>query len=193
MDNNQNNNKKTNKQGWMVVLLTTIITGFLVFGLMDLVGNTTEKEISYNEFLQMVDEGKVEEVRIGSNQLVITPKQEETNQNFLFPGTKVTYYTGLVEDEDLADQLYKAGVKFGSEIPDTASALFWNFMLTVVVPFILIFVFMSALMKKMSKGGGMMGIGKSNAKVYVEKQTGVTFKDVAGQDEEVQSKRRKHH
>ena len=191
MENNQNKNKnpKTDKRGWIFVLIVTLITGYLIFNMYNMVGSATKKEISYSEFLEMVDAGKVEEVKIGSDKLTILPKTQASDNAWeqLFPTAKVTYYTGVVEDENLTERLYDAKVKFGSKIPDTASAVFWNIMLTVVLPFLLIFVFMSYMMKKMSKGGGIMGIGKSNAKMYVEKETGVTFKDVAGQDEAKES------
>ena len=191
MDLNQNNqnkdnkNNKKNKQGMLFVLLTTLITTFLVLGLLDFAGKATTKEISYNEFLTMVEEGEVAEVIIGDDQLTIKPKTE--SENILLPGIEMTYYTGVVDDEKLTERLDEADVKFWSEIPDTASAVFWNIMISVVLPFGLIFFCMSYLMKKMSKGGGMMGIGKSNAKMYVQKETGVTFKDVAGQDEAKES------
>lgn len=191
MDNNQNQNKnrKNDKRGWLLVLITTLITGYLLFSLFSMAGKATTQEISYDEFLTMVDEGRVEEVIIASDQLTIIPKSGATGNEWqqLFPGVKITYYTGVVKDETLTERLYEEGVKFGSEIPDTASALFWNIILTVVLPFVLIFLFMNYMMKKMSKGGGIMGIGKSNAKMYVEKETGVTFKDVAGQDEAKES------
>ncbi len=192
MENNQNNNKnpKTDKKGWIFVLIVTLITGYLIFNMYNIANSATKKEISYSEFLAMVDAGKVEEVKIGSDKLTIIPKTQESEnewEQFFFPSTKITYYTGVVEDETLTERLYEAKVKFGSKIPDTASAVFWNIMLTVVLPFLLIFVFMSYMMKKLSKGGGIMGIGKSNAKMYVEKETGVTFKDVAGQDEAKES------
>jgi len=191
MDNNQNQNKnrKNDKRGWLLVLITTLITGYLLFSLFNMAGKATTQEISYDEFLTMVDEGRVEEVVIGSDQITIIPKSDSNGnewQQFL-PGVQITYYTGVVRDDTLTERLYEEGVKFGSKIPDTASALFWNIMLTVVLPFVLIFVFMNYMMKKMSKGGGIMGIGKSNAKMYVEKETGVTFKDVAGQDEAKES------
>ncbi len=190
MENNQNkkNHNKSNKQGWILVMITTLITGFLVLGLMDFAGSATTKEIKYSEFLELVDNGKVAEVVIEEDRLVITPKTEENNLlSQLIPGTQITYYTGIVEDDTLAERLDKNGVAFSAEIPNTGSVVFWNFILTVVAPFVLIFFCMSYLMKKMSKGGGMMGIGKSNAKVYVEKETGVTFQDVAGQDEAKES------
>ncbi|MBQ8802289.1 MAG: ATP-dependent zinc metalloprotease FtsH [Tyzzerella sp.] len=184
-NNNNNNNRKHNRQGWMLVILTTLITTFLVFSLMDFAGGATTKEISYDEFRDMVAAGEVEEVIIGSDKLTIKPRSQE--QESLFPNVQITYYTGVVPDEGLTERLDKAGVRYYSEIPDTVSAIFWNFMLTVILPFGLIFIFMSFMMRKMSKGGGLMGIGKSNAKMYVEKQTGVTFKDVAGQDEAKES------
>ena len=191
MDNNQNQNKnqKSPKKRWPVILITVVIIGYLVFGVSNLVGNSTSKEISYDEFLTMLDEGKIEEVVIGSDKINITPVEEEPEEEWkkLFQNKKMTYYTGAVDDEALTERLHAAGVKFGSEIPDTASAVFWNIILTVVLPFVLIFVFMSFMMKKMSKGGGIMGIGKSHAKMYVEKETGVTFQDVAGQDEAKES------
>ena len=186
---NNNKNQKNDKRGWILVLATTLIVGMLMFSLYDLAGSSTTKEISYDQFLTMVEEGKVEQVVIGSDKLTITPKTEETEHKFgqLFQNNKVTYYTGVVDDPQLSERLYDAGVKYGSDIPDTGTALFWNIMLTVVLPFALIFVFFSFMMKKMSKGGGFMGVGKSNAKMYVEKETGVTFKDVAGQDEAKES------
>ena len=192
MENNQNGNKnqKNDKRGWIFVIIVTLITGFLVLTLFDFAGSATSKEISYDEFLKMVDEGKVEEVVISSNQITIIPKSELSQNELgqLLQNFKMTYYTGIVENGDtLSARLEEAHVKYQREIPDTTSALFWNFVLTVILPFVLIFVFMSFLLRKMSKGGGIMGIGKSNAKMYVEKQTGVTFKDVAGQDEAKES------
>lgn len=183
--NNKNNDKKK-KQSWGLVVLTTLLTAMIVFGILEFSSSATTQEISYSEFLAMVDTGKVEEVLIGTDQITITPKSEDSKGLFANFGRK-TYYTGIVEDENLTARLYEANVKFGSEIPDTFSAIFLNIMLTVILPFGLIFMAMNYMMKKMSKGGGIMGVGKSNAKMYVEKETGVTFKDVAGQDEAKES------
>ena len=189
MDNNQENKKgndnRGKKQGWILVMVTTLLTSFIVLGMLQFSQDATTKEISYSEFLQMVEEGKVEEVVFESEKYTIIPKKDE-EKNSLIENIGITYYTGIVEDETLTQRLNEAKVKYGAEVPDTASALFWNFILSVVLPFGLIFIFMSFLMRKMTKGG-MMGIGKSNAKMYVEKQTGVTFKDVAGQDEAKES------
>lgn len=189
MDNNQNNNKnpKNNKQNWSIIIITTLVTVFLVLGLYSFMQKTTSKEISYSEFLKMLDDKKIEEVVFDTNQLIITPKTERKNG---LPQVKVTYYTGYtgsMEDSKLVDRLEKADVRFGEKIPDSTSAVLLNIFVTLILPFVLIFVVLNYLMKKMAKGGGMMGVGKSNAKMYVEKQTGVTFKDVAGQDEAKES------
>ena len=189
MDNNQNNNKnpKNNKQNWSIIIITTLVTVFLVLGLYSFMQKTTSKEISYSEFLKMLDDKKIEEVVFDTNQLIITPKTEKKNG---LPQVKVTYYTGYtgsMEDSKLVDRLEKVDVRFGEKIPDSTSAVILNIFVTLILPFVLIFVVLNYLMKKMAKGGGMMGVGKSNAKMYVEKQTGVTFKDVAGQDEAKES------
>lgn len=193
MENNQNQNKNQNqkhdKRGWILVIVTTLITGLLFFGVLNMADSARTKEISYSEFITMVEEDRVEKVEIGSDRLTITPKSQMTQNEWakLFQDFQITYYTGLGEGELLEQRLDAAGVEYFYTIPNTGMALFWNIMLTIVFPFGLIFLFYSFMMKKMSKGGGIMGIGKSNAKMYVEKQTGVTFKDVAGQDEAKES------
>ena len=191
MENNQNNKpQKNDRRGMLVIIVVSLITALLVMGLFNIAGKSSTEEIPYNEFLKMLQEGKIEEVAIGGSQLTIKPKSELPDEQWaqLFKNFEMTYYTGIVEDETtLSERLEAAGVTYYSEIPDTASALFWNFVLTVILPFGAIFLFMSFMMKKMSKGGGIMGIGKSNAKMYVEQSTGVTFKDVAGQDEAKES------
>ena len=98
MDNNQNNNKnkKNDRRGWLLVLITTIITGVLVFSLFDAAGKATKKEISYDEFLEMVDDGKVEEVVLGNTQLTIIPKTEGIQSDW-GQLLKITYYTGVVD------------------------------------------------------------------------------------------------
>ena len=128
----------------------------------------------------MVDDGKVKKVEIQSDKIMIVTKKDKDS------GISQEYYTGVVNDDELTKRLEKAGVEFNQEIPDTTSAVAMNVILTFLP--IAFFVGMIVWMtKRMSKGGGMMGIGKSNSKMYVEKQTGVTFKDVAGQDEAKES------
>lgn len=215
MDNNQNNkqNPKKNRQGWGVILTTTLLAFFLVMGLSSLMKGQGPEEISYDKFLQMVDDHKVEKVVIEPTKIYITltdkareeqlkkaGKEEELTANQILSQMEESmgedqkeedrapdYFTGAVEDFRLPERLEKAGVKFGQEIPDTASAMIFEVLVTVILPILLMVFLFNFLMRKMSKGGGMMGIGKSNAKVYVEKETGVTFQDVAGQDEAKES------
>ena len=97
------------------------------------------------------------------------------------------YYTGVVNDDALSQRLEEHGVTFGAEVPDTVGSLFFEIFVTVILPIVLLVILFNFLMKKMTKGGGMMGIGKSNAKMYMEKETGVTFQDVAGEDEAKES------
>ena len=97
------------------------------------------------------------------------------------------YYTGYVDDDTLVTKLDRAGVEFKSEIPDTIGQLFFEMFITVILPLLLMVWLFTYMMKRMNKGGGMMGIGKSNAKMYMEKETGVTFRDVAGEDEAKES------
>ena len=180
MDNQNNKNNKNNKQGISFILLVTVITSILVVALFQFQGMTSAKEITYNKFLKMVDDGKIKKVEIQSDKIMIVTKKDKDS------GISQEYYTGVVNDDELTNRLEKAGVEFNQEIPDTTSAVAMNVILTFLP--IAFFVGMIVWMtKRMSKGGGMMGIGKSNAKMYVEKQTGVTFKDVAGQDEAKES------
>lgn len=178
---NQNNKNKNNKQGLSFIILVTLITTILVLALYQFQGMTGDKEVSYDEFLKMVDKGKVEKVVIQNDKIVITQKKAKGDNR---PAKQ--YYTGVVKDDTLSDKLYEAGVKYEQEIPDTTSAVVAQIIFTFL-PIALLVGMIVWMTRKMSKGGGMMGIGKSNAKMYVEKQTGVTFKDVAGQDEAKES------
>lgn len=182
MDNQNGNkdNNKNNKQGFSFVILITMLTALLVFAMYQFQGVDSDQEITYNKFLKMIDEKKVEKVEIKSDRILITAKKES--------GDKVNkeYYTGRMNDNQLLEKLEKAKIDFNQEVPDTTSAIVAQYAMNIIplVIFIALIVWMT---RKMSKGGGMMGIGKSNAKMYVEKQTGVTFKDVAGQDEAKES------
>ena len=198
-NNRNNNDPKKKKQGWGVVMMTTILTFFVIMGLYSMMQDKNPEKISYDKFITLVEEKKVEKVLIDPNKLYITLKDSEKKEKdptaeFFkeFSGEDEKekapdYYTGAVRDEKLVERLDAAGVKFEQEPPDTMSAMIFEIFITMVLPIILLFVLFNFFMKRMSKGGGMMGIGKSNAKVYVEKETGVTFQDVAGQDEAKES------
>lgn len=182
MDNQNGNkdNNKNNKQGFSFVILITMLTALLVFAMYQFQGVDSDQEITYNKFLKMIDEKKVEKVEIKSDRILITAKKES--------GDKVNkeYYTGRMNDDQLVEKLEKAKIDFNQEVPDTTSAIVAQYAMNII-PLVIFIALIVWTTRKMSKGGGMMGIGKSNAKMYVEKQTGVTFKDVAGQDEAKES------
>lgn len=148
----------------------------LVFNsvIMPMFFNPKMKEVSYNNFLQMVDEGKVSKVEITDKRLAAVDKNNE----------KEIYVTGRVEDPELANRLMKSKVEFTQVVPKEQSPLvtfFTNWVLPILIFFGLGQLFMYFMGKRM--GGNAMSFGKSNAKVYVEAQTGKSFADVAGQDE----------
>lgn len=199
MENNNNNNNrdpKNKKQGWMVIVITTIVTGLMVMALYTMMQSQGAKEITYNKFLDMIKEEKIEKVTISNSRIYITSKDAAKNDaaselSEMLGSEKVEaepdFYTGAVNNDELSKTLYDAGIEYEQEIPDTASSMMMEVFITLILPLLLVFVVFNLVMKRMSKGGGMMGIGKSNAKVYVEKETGVTFEDVAGQDEAKES------
>ena len=143
--------------------------------------SNVSSEISYSEFIQLLDKGQVESVVINSDDLKVTLK----NSGKLGNGTKTVIAT---EDEnELTKRLDEANVEFKREKPNMAGELLYA-ILSFVVPVVLMFALISLFFRRMNKGGGMMGgVGKSKAKAYVQKETGVTFKDVAGQDEAKES------
>ena len=245
MDNQNNKNKgpNNNRQGWGIILFTTLLITFIVMGLFSLMRGGTPEEISYDKFLKLVDNKKVESVTFTNSRINIvltdsarkeklkgtlkevkdeskksSSSKESTEKSGTSDSSKDSsssagengtydlisqlqeqmqdsgdteekdpdYYTGLVNDETLVEKLKKGGVQFKAEVPDTAGSLITELVITVV-PIILMVLLFAFFMKRMTKGGGMLGIGKSNAKMSMEKQTGVTFQNVAGQDEAKES------
>ncbi len=173
-----------NSQIIMAFILVSLVVLFVMSMVMNQVSEMSTEEVSYTEFLDMVTgEGKwegqsVESVEIGSYQIDITMKSDNG-----LPYGK-TYYCGIVDDNTLIPLLKKYDVEIRGVIPDNTSTMILG-VLSYLIPIALIWVLLGVAMRKM--GGGAMGVGKSNAKVYVERQTGVTFKDVAGQDEAKES------
>lgn len=171
------------RQSLLLLIVAALVTLVCMSYFMKILNSATNKEIPYNEFVDMVEEGQVESVEIGTDQITIKPKQPEQREGLLYQAPTVTYYTGKVEDDDtLTQRLLQHDVEVVGDIPDNSSFLL-SILLTYVLPIALCWILLSFLFRKMSGGGGPMGVGKSNAKVYVQKETGVTFKDVAGEDE----------
>ncbi len=175
-NDNDKKNDRRNIQNLMVIILSAIVAVFLVNTLFAKVQEGRREEVTYDEFLQMVDDHKVVSAEIKYE--TIEFKTEDSP-------TAVTYWTGKVDYDGLPERLEKGGVAFKEEIT-SKSSLVLSFMLSYGVPIILVVAMFWYLSKSM-RGGGMMGVGKSNAKIYMQKETGVTFKDVAGQEESKES------
>ena len=178
--NNGGNGGRDNHNGQLIMAF--VLVSLIVLFIMSMVSNRfsqmSTQEISYSQFLEKVEAGEVKSVEIGSYEIDITPVTKDKSPY------QPTYYCGRVADEDLIPLLKEKGVEIYGVIPDNTSTWIYS-ILSYLIPLVLIWVLLGFLMKRM--GGGAMGVGKSNAKVYVEKQTGVTFKDVAGQDEAKES------
>ena len=176
-----NNYKGPKNKQSLLVLLICIMVSLFGMNMLSRMTSNVSSEISYSEFIQLLDKGQVESVVINSDDLKVTLK----NSGKLGNGTKTVIAT---EDEnELTKRLDEANVEFKREKPNMAGELLYA-ILSFVVPVVLMFALISLFFRRMNKGGGMMGgVGKSKAKAYVQKETGVTFKDVAGQDEAKES------
>jgi len=181
MENKQPDKKgPQNKQTWIVFAVVTLLTFAAMSIFSNLYSNVSTKEITYDEFMSMLQDGEVESVEITSSQINIVPKSQVGSR------VTITYYTGLLDDEELISKLEKYGVSYTGEIPESGSAIL-EIILIYVLPLVLIWLMFGMISRRMSKSGGVMGVGKNNAKVYMDKETGVTFKDVAGQEEAKES------
>ena len=204
-----------NMMGIVSIILWALVITLMVNFLYTSMSTSKSTKISYSEFLQMVREDKVERVLLESNKYTIYPKGEkrpsastpqETSQPEVTPipglenleevagavrserGDGDTYYCAPIADDRLLDILDEHGVGYEAPYIEQLSPII-EFLLTWILPTVLMMVLLSFLFRNMSSkmGGGLGGVGKANAKVYVEKSTGVTFKDVAGQDEAKES------
>lgn len=200
--NNSGNGKDPKKQNILILILAAILSLILVFSLMSFLTGSGEKEISYSEFIRMLDEGSVKSVEIESDRIYIVSEalenSKDNNNSILsyvygysvLSGEK-SYYTGKVEEDDtLTKRLLDAGVEVSGKVTDSSSIIL-GLILNYILPIAIMWGLLSLLFRRMTKGsggaGGIFGVGKSNAKVYVQKDTGITFKDVAGEDEAKES------
>ena len=183
--NGGNNNGKKNHNGQMIMsfILVGLVALFLVSFFSSQFSQMSSKETTYTEFLEQLENKNVKTVEFDSYEIDYTLVEDKNK-------FEITYYTGYVDDEALVEALKNAEtsegkkIEISAKVPDNTSTLILN-ILSFVIPFIFIWILFGFLMKKM--GGGALGAGKTNAKVHVEKETGVTFKDVAGQDEAMES------
>lgn len=183
MENNSGNDNKNKRPGglksFVLMLLFVVVIAFLIGRVANQIRTGTQKEITYDEFLTMLEKDEIKTASIGSDKIYIEPVKQASSLK------KVTYYTNLTPDYDIVDRLWKAGVTFSEKKePNTMNVISYIFPLLLLG---LMFFFTIRMFGKNSGGGGIFGVGKSNAKLYVEKKTGVTFADVAGQDEAKES------
>lgn len=192
MDNQPNgnrpdNNKKQNNQGsnknhqsilaFLVCLLVTLVCLSLFTNML----KDNSSEITYDKFIDMVEKDQIKEVTLQSGTLTIVPKQQVSSFG------EQTYYTNQMETEDaLTKRLEGTDIVFQTEPPDAVGELL-SMLLSILLPTVVLFGMLMFFMRRMNKGGGVMGVGKSRAKAYIQKETGITFKDVAGQDEAKES------
>ncbi len=203
MDNNNNQRNNGSPGGgdqgqgpgrrnntFMIFLVVTLVALLIMALFNNAFGSSSSSvEITYSEFLDLLEQGEVKSVTIGSDRIDIELNTDSVTDALGSTSTSfTTYYTGNPDDPNLVARLNQAGVSFSQEIPNTTSSLVWS-MIISFLPLILIWVVFFFVMRRMSNNsGGMMGsVGKSKAKVYVQKETGVTFADVAGQDEAKES------
>ena len=172
-----------NKSSLLVLLICVLATLLIWTVFSNILQSSTSKEITYDKFLEMLDKGEVKSVELQSGVLTIVPREQKVE------GVEFEYSTTAMEDSTtLTARLLEAEQKTGNKItfneiqPDPTGSIIYT-ILSLLVPFVFLIILMNWLMRKMNKGGGMMGVGKSKAKAYVQQETGVTFKDVAGEDE----------
>ncbi len=182
-NNNRQDPKKSQNKRSIIICLIAALGVFLVFSFMNSqVEKASNKEITYDEFIKMLEDGIVKEVVLSSDKIEIIPVSQGSG---LY---EITYYTGVISmDYNLVERLDSAGVKFSKEISNGSSSILYM-IVTTLLPILLLWGGLFFIFRMMSKGsGGVMGVGKSNAKMYVQKETGVTFKNVAGQEEAMES------
>ena len=208
---NKKKNRSPLKNPLLIFLVISVIATVILNMVMLSLQTPKKQEISYSEFLTMLDENKVDEVILQSEQIVIYEKYDES-QPITTPKTtefmkmmgidtdavieqakensRNVYYTGYIPDDRLLADLDSHGVKYSTPIQHNSPVLdfFLTWILPLVVIYLLFFILTRSMSKKIGGGGGIMGIGQSNAKMYnVENATGVTFADVAGQEEAKES------
>ena len=182
MDNNkkQNQNMNSNWQTIAMLVVAALLTIMIVSWMNSAVESRQRKELSYNEFVQMVEDGKVESIRVKDAVIEVMPKAEATEYS-----QQMKYYVVRIEgDYQFLNRVLENNVITNRENGSTNALLIA--LLNYAVPFLILLFLMNFTMKRMG-GGGIMGVGKSNAKMYVQKETGITFKDVAGEDEAKES------
>ena len=194
-EQNNNGGREPKKANFMLFLVAAVITLLFVSYFSKFITGGSETAITYSDFVTMLEEGQVESVQISTDVIYIKKTESEDGEKennpfltMLGKNEDVVYYTAKIEDDNtLTQRLLEAeGVEIDGEIQDDSGWLL-SILLTYVVPVIFFWILLSFLFRKMSKGGGPFSVGKSTAKVHIQQETGITFKDVAGEDEAKES------
>ena len=194
MDNNQNNENQNNDQNnknsdgnggkkknpTLVILILSVLLTLVFWKGYSTFKNSGQEKLTYSEFLDMLEKENVQNVKLYRSELTFEPKQTKGSTV-----NEISYYVVRTDDYDIVERLHKAGVRF-EEVDEGSSAVI-STVLSYAVMIGAFYVLMMLIMRNATKSGGIMGVGKSNAKMYVEKETGVTFADVAGQAEAKES------
>ncbi len=179
INNNDNSRRPGGFSSTIIVLIISVVLSLIFILQYKNFMNAGTKEISYSEFLEKLDSGEVTDVEIYTNRIEFTPKTQDN------PAQTVKYTVVRTDDYKLVDRLKSAKVKF--TVIDEGSTAFIRSIIFYIIMLVVIYFVMSLILRNVTKGSGIMGVGKSNAKMYVQKKTGITFKDVAGEEEAKES------
>ena len=193
--NNQNggpggNGRDPRRQSFIMLIIAALVTLFCISMFMRMFTGASNQEITYNAFIDMVENDEVESVTVESDRIIIYPKEQKSASPFAYYGYSfgtMTYYTGKMEDDDtLTQRLLAHDIDLNKQTSDSSSVIM-TVLLYYILPILLMWGLLSLLFRRMGGKGGPMGVGKSTAKAYVQKETGITFQDVAGEDEAKES------
>ncbi|MDE6026260.1 MAG: ATP-dependent zinc metalloprotease FtsH [Lachnospiraceae bacterium] len=179
-NNSNNNDNKKKPSATIIILILSVLLTLAFWQAYSRFKDSGKEQVTYDEFLTMLEAGNVQDVKIYSNEITFKPVLQDENAVY-----EVSYSVVKADDYNLVERLYKAGVTF-EEIDEGGSVII-NTILSYGIMIVAFYVLMMLIMKSATKGGGVMGVGRSNAKMHVQTETGVTFKDVAGQEEAKES------
>ena len=184
------NGRDPRRQSFIMLIIAALVTLFCISMFMRMFTGASNQEITYNAFIDMVENDEVESVTVESDRIIIYPKEQKSASPFAYYGYSfgtMTYYTGKMEDDDtLTKRLLAHDIDLNKQTSDSSSVIM-TVLLYYILPILLMWGLLSLLFRRMGGKGGPMGVGKSTAKAYVQKETGITFQDVAGEDEAKES------
>ena len=184
------NGNDPRRQSLIMLVIAALVTLLCISVFMRMFTGASNQEITYNAFVNMIENEQVESVTVESDRIIIYPKDQRSTTPFIYGyslGVTMTYYTGKMEDDDtLTQRLLAHDIDVNKQTSDSSSVIM-TVLLYYILPILLMWGLLSLLFRRMGGKGGPMGVGKSTAKAYVQKETGITFQDVAGEDEAKES------